>query len=45
MGTEASGAAADAAFGRSLGFRGKSTLKPEHAAAINAVYASSVSVP
>jgi len=31
-------AAADAAFGRSLGFRGKSTLLPEHAAAINAAF-------
>jgi citrate lyase subunit beta/citryl-CoA lyase len=34
-------ATADAAFGRSLGFRGKSTLRPEHAAAINAVFSSS----
>jgi citrate lyase beta subunit len=34
-------AAADAAFGRSLGFRGKSTLLPEHAAAINAVFTAS----
>jgi len=31
-------AAADAAFGRSLGFRGKSTLRPEHVAAINAAF-------
>ena len=32
-------AAADAAFGRSLGFRGKSTLHPEHVAAINSAFA------
>lgn len=31
-------AAADAALGRSLGFRGKSTLRPEHVAAINAAF-------
>jgi citrate lyase subunit beta/citryl-CoA lyase len=33
-------ATADAAFGRSLGFRGKSTLRPEHAAAINAAFST-----
>jgi citrate lyase beta subunit len=38
--TDVAGAAADAAFGRSLGFRGKSTLLPEHTAAINAAFAS-----
>jgi citrate lyase subunit beta/citryl-CoA lyase len=38
---DVSRAAADAAFGRSLGFRGKSTLQPEHAAAINAIFSSS----
>lgn len=38
---DVTGATADAAFGRSLGFRGKSTLRPEHAAALNAVFASS----
>jgi len=32
------GAAADAALGRSLGFRGKSTPRPEHVAAINAAF-------
>jgi citrate lyase subunit beta/citryl-CoA lyase len=37
--TDVAGAAADAAFGRSLGFRGKSTLLPEHTAAINAAFA------
>jgi citrate lyase subunit beta/citryl-CoA lyase len=38
---DAAGAAADAAFGRSLGFRGKSTLRAEHAAAINAAFSPS----
>jgi citrate lyase subunit beta/citryl-CoA lyase len=38
MGTDAAGAGADAAFGRSLGFRGKSMLTPEHASAINAAF-------
>lgn len=34
-------AAADAAFARSLGFRGKSTMEPAHTAAINAAFAVS----
>lgn len=38
MGADPAGAAADAAFGRSLGFRGKSTLRLEHAPAINAAF-------
>ena len=38
--SDVAGAAADAAFGRSLGFRGKSTLLPEHASAINAAFTS-----
>jgi citrate lyase subunit beta/citryl-CoA lyase len=40
VGADAAGAAADAAFGRSLGFRGKSMLRPEHAAAINAAFST-----
>jgi citrate lyase subunit beta/citryl-CoA lyase len=37
---DATCAATDAAFARSLGFRGKSTLRPEHAAAINAAFSA-----
>jgi citrate lyase beta subunit len=40
FGDDEAEAAADAAFGRSLGFRGKSTLRPEHVAAINATFAT-----
>jgi citrate lyase subunit beta/citryl-CoA lyase len=38
---DATCAATDAAFARSLGFRGKSTLRPEHAAAINTAFSAS----
>jgi citrate lyase subunit beta/citryl-CoA lyase len=40
VGANGTRAAADAAFARSLGFRGKSTLRSEHAAAINALFSA-----